>query len=324
MPSFLAPLYRRAAVALACTTLALAGCGGGAQIEPFQPTRMFSFGDEQSLLNTQGQRWGVNGLDATSNALDCKLNPVWVQTVAAAYGRVFAQCNPAAADGSVAAVTATMDAAEGAGVAELEAQVAARLASLDENTLTTVLVGTHDILSLAQGVVGGTAQATAAAAAEARARGERVAAVVRSLSDRGAKVVVVTPLAMELSPWAVSQGADVVAQVTQITERYAAGLRSQVGLLDGRQVAMLVGTDTMRLMALAPSSFGLAGTAAALNTPSCKATAVLPNCSANAAVATDLNDGATATTYLWADDRRVAPAVHAQLASRILNLTGNF
>lgn len=318
------PLFplRRGLLALCAAATLLAGCGGSSQIEPFKPTHLYVFGDELSLLNAEGRRWGVNGLDATTSALDCKLNPIWVQQVASVFGMVLRECNPADANGKVATPTADIDAALGAGIAELEAQVKGRLAAMGDTTLVTLLVGTHDIIALAQQVAAGTALATAQA--EARARGERAAAQVRAMAERGAKVVVITPPAVELTPWAVSRGTTVRDQVFAITEAYSAGMRSRVGQLDGRQVAMLVGTDTTRLMVLAPANFGLTNSTAALETAACKTTAVLPNCSANGTVLTDLVDGATATNYLWADELRPGPVLHSQFGSRVLSLVNYF
>jgi hypothetical protein len=48
------PALRRFAslMALACTALALNGCGGGDRVEPYEPQRMVSFGDENSLIDS--------------------------------------------------------------------------------------------------------------------------------------------------------------------------------------------------------------------------------------------------------------------------------
>ena len=40
-----------------------------------------------------GRKYSVNGLDDDGN-VDCRLHPVWVQSVASLYGFVFAECNP--------------------------------------------------------------------------------------------------------------------------------------------------------------------------------------------------------------------------------------
>jgi hypothetical protein len=58
-PMFLAPIAHLRALsrlatltALACGTLVLNGCGGGDRATPYVPTRMVSFGDENSLIDT--------------------------------------------------------------------------------------------------------------------------------------------------------------------------------------------------------------------------------------------------------------------------------
>lgn len=53
-PTTHSPALRRIAAltALACSALALNGCGGGSRATAYQPTRMVSFGDENSLIDT--------------------------------------------------------------------------------------------------------------------------------------------------------------------------------------------------------------------------------------------------------------------------------
>jgi outer membrane lipase/esterase len=53
-PTSHSPALRRIAAltALACSALALNGCGGGSRATAYQPSRMVSFGDENSLIDT--------------------------------------------------------------------------------------------------------------------------------------------------------------------------------------------------------------------------------------------------------------------------------
>jgi hypothetical protein len=95
-PMFLAPIAHLRALsrlatltALACGTLVLNGCGGGDRATPYVPTRMVSFGDENSLIDTytdpaiklkadgstqstlKGLVYTLNAVTATTNGYVC-------------------------------------------------------------------------------------------------------------------------------------------------------------------------------------------------------------------------------------------------------------
>ena len=91
--------------------LVLASCGGStSQYEAFKPGRVLAFGDDASVLTPSGQRYGVNGLNANTNQVDCTLFPLWIQAVASTYGFSFAQCNPTGAFDPQARTYATVGA----------------------------------------------------------------------------------------------------------------------------------------------------------------------------------------------------------------------
>ena len=86
---------RRAA--MGCGVLAamllLASCGGSAsRLRTSTPSRVIAFGDETSSIvdidgNFNGHKFSVNGTaSATDPTIDCRSNPIWIQTVAAAFG----------------------------------------------------------------------------------------------------------------------------------------------------------------------------------------------------------------------------------------------
>src|SRR5450755_49840 len=97
--------------------LLAASCGGGGQVSTFAPSRVVSFGDETSVIvdlnnDGNGSKYGVN---ATVSADDptrvCGGNPIWNQSVAAAFGLVFPQCNPPpAVDAPTSRIRATFGA----------------------------------------------------------------------------------------------------------------------------------------------------------------------------------------------------------------------
>ena len=124
------PLKAAGAVAAACAlALTVTACGGGSQAVRFKPSRVVSFGDDNSFVSgaavagpvsaqgvsaslAAGRKYTVNAvaLDANGNArlagggdtdtttepsqmiYNCQVNAIWVQTVAAAYGFDAAQC----------------------------------------------------------------------------------------------------------------------------------------------------------------------------------------------------------------------------------------
>lgn len=296
---------RRAAagLALALTLGVLASCGGGTtQFEPFVAQRVFAFGDENSALTTSGQRYGINGLTETG-ALDCTRNQIWVQQVAALYGFVFAECNPAA----VSEPKAKMYAAAGAKVADISAQVDAQVAAggFREKDLATLLVGVNDILEVYAQFPGRDEQALLA---EARARGERAAQVVNRMVNLGAKVIVSNLPDMGFSPYALAQKAaftdtDRAALISRLTAAFNEQLGVKV-LLDGRFVGLVQVDQSFQAIGRAPAAFGLA------NATDGACNVVLPQCTTATLVT-----GADAANYLWADATRMGPVGQAQLAS---------
>jgi outer membrane lipase/esterase len=302
-PSTLRQRLRRGALALAASAL-LAGCGGGTAIEPFAPTRLMAFGDELSVLQADGRKYTVNALNATTGALDCAANPLWIQTVAQAFSLVFAGCNPASAP-----VSATTYATVGAKASQLSAQIDTALAAVPANDkqLATVLLGVHDILELY-----GRYPTTPLndLLTEARARGRIVGEQVNRLALAGPAVIIVTAPDLGLSPFGQAQKAlDASASpnraqvLTQIGDAFNSGLR--VALInDGRLIGLVSGDQLVRDLSTFPGFYGIAN----FSTPVCLDTAALPNCDTNTLIS-----GGSATTYAWADGFRFSAGVHSQL-----------
>lgn len=311
---FAASRRRRALAGLLAAGL-LAACGGGtSQHEPFVAQRLFAFGDEASTLTASpagnGLKYAVNGVDSTSGNIDCRLEPLWVQSVATYYGFVFAECNPAPA----ITPQAFMHARVQAKVADVAGQVeAAQTASggLRDKDLATVMAGANDILEiyrLRHPLDSSTPLAENAALAEARARGGRLAQAVNRLVDLGAKVIVSDLPDLGLTPFALEEKAahtdtDRAAFLTRLTTAFNEQLGVNV-LLDGRFVGLVQADLQFRAMARFPGSFGLA------NATQGVCTVELPNCRTDTLVA-----GATASQYLWADKTRIGSGGQAQLAA---------
>lgn len=296
-------LGRACARGLALAGLALlAACGGGtSQVEIFQPLRYFAFGDEDSTLETNGRKWGVNALDE-SGRLACNAQPIWVQQVAGAYGFVFAECNP----GFVTDTNARMLARAGAKAADVTAQVEAQVAAggFRDRDLATVLIGANDILELYSQYP---ARSRETLLADARERGRRVAAVVNRLVGLGVKVVVSTVPDMGLTPFARREKAnftdiDRAAFLSQLTAAFNEQLGVNV-VLDGRFVGLVQGDLQFQAIDRFPAGFGFANRSEGI------CTVALPQCTTATLVT-----GADPATWLWADDTRIAPGGHAQLA----------
>ena len=78
----------RGAAAALCIGLAVAGCGGGDTVEPFQPVGVVAFGDELSFIGEGGVKYSVNPLN-DDGSLDCDVNPLWIQIVSRQFGMKF-------------------------------------------------------------------------------------------------------------------------------------------------------------------------------------------------------------------------------------------
>lgn len=299
---------RVAHVAVAALAAALAAsCGGGTkQIEPFVPQQVIVLGDDTNLLTVDGKRYGVNGVDA-NGALDCRLLPIWTQSLAGAWGYVFDRCNP----GGSAATRGVMRAAFNAKAADLDAQIDAQLAAAAPTSkdLFTVLVGMHDIIELYEQYPGPKEcdpdrNRNPPLELEVRSRGAHVAQQINRLVDLGAKVVVSTVPDLSYSPYALAREAASPGQSALIgclTAAFNARVRVDI-IQDGRYVGLLSADDLILSMVKVPSNYGLR------NVTDAMCTTAVPDCTTQTLVTAD-----AWSTYLWADDRRIGPVAHAQL-----------
>ncbi len=281
----------------------IAACGGStSQVDPFVPKRLLVFGDDSSALSQAGRKYGINGLNANGN-LDCASQPLWVQSLAAVYGFEFAECNPTSAEPK-----AFMRAFAGARVADVAAQVEAQVAAggFRDKDLATVLAGTNDILDLYAQYPG---RSVDSLTSEARARGELLAGVVNRLVGLGVKVIVSDLPDMGLSPYAAAQkaldptGLDRATLITNLGQAFSEQLGVKV-VLDGRFVGLVQAQLRFRSIGISPGSFGL------VNISDGICTVGLPNCTTDT-----LLTGSNPSTYLWADDTRLSPGGHFQLAT---------
>jgi len=307
-PALRRPTARRAWrwVAAVATAWLVAGCGGS-QVQEFDAKRLVVFGDEMSTIESTGRKYTVNGLDSAS-VLDCRLNPVWVQSVANETGLVFAECNPDAKP-----VTAFVQAAAGWRVANVAAALAAHAGAAGD--LLTVAVGLHDILDGYAQYTTGTSLATLDGALYAR--GAALAQAINAVARLGGPIVLVSTVPdVGLTPW--SRDAELsrpgsMAALTQLTQAFNRGLRQNI-VNDGRRIGLVDGFDQVRAMVASPGSYGLTNVTA----PSCANAATYPDTAPDALLdctTATLVGGASATQWLWADRLRLGPSGHARLAA---------
>lgn len=294
----------RALAGLAALALT-AACGGGTtQQEVFVPQRLLVFGDDNSVITQTGRKYSVNGLTSDAAVFDCTLEPIWVQQLAGLYGFVFAECNPNATPNPKARMLAGV----GAKVSDVSAQVEAQVAAggFRDKDLATMLAGGNDVLELYRQYP---SLSEATLIAEAGARGRRLAQVVNRLVDLGVKVVVSDLPDMGMTPYALGEralggsGFDRAALITRLTVAFNEQLGVNI-VLDGRFVGLVQSQLRFEAIARFPASFGLSN----ITQPIC--TVALPECT-SATLVTDAVTG----QYLWADDTRLAPGGHAQLAA---------
>lgn len=292
------------ALALAAAGL-LAACGGGTAIEPFKPTRIVVFGDESSVITSDGRKYTVNALNSTTNAIDCASNPLWIQSLATTFGLVFAECNT----GSVAAPTGKIYAAAGAKVADVKAQIEGFLAteSVNSKTLLTVMAGANDILELyAQYPL----QSEDTLKTQAAERAAVLAQQVNRLADAGGRIILPTVPDMGLTPFALSENtskadANRSKLLSALTLAFNNALTLKV-TLDGRQLGVVLADEMVQSIAKYPTYYGYANVVDA----ACLDSVTLPNCTSSTMVS-----NASITTWLWATPKLLSPAGQARLGT---------
>lgn len=288
----------------------LASCGGGDPVVEFDPTRVLAFGDENSVLTSEGVKYTVNTLVETDGvkSQDCAANGIWVQRLAASYGLVFAECNP---DG-VADPSSRIYAAPAAKVADLVDQVDQHLATdtFSGRDLVTMMAGQNDVLEL-YALYPGTGGSELLA--EARKRGLALAAQVSRVAGAGGKVLISTVIDIGQSPFALNEdestGEDTRAELLRdLVDKFNEGLRVGIANEDGSQVAIMLTHELVQTMVKFPSSYSLSNVTEAVCDPALAASVEL--CTTDTLV-TD----AGAFSHLWADDIHLSPAGHSRIAS---------
>ena len=312
-----------APVALAAAMLT--ACGGGtSQVEPFIPERVIALGDENSVIVDDGSHDGfkytINDRRGTV-AGKCTTLPTFAQSLANLYGFVFEQCNP-----NGLTPKAFVHAVAGARIGDATTGLAAQITgvpNLSKTDMVSLMIGGNDVIDLFESVRGGTITRDQAIGA-ARQRGRDAAALVGTVLNTGARVLVVTSPDLGLSPYARAQeltypGA--AALLSELSFELNGNLRTNVEPNDGRNWGLVLADDIVAAMHKLPTSF--------LTSPSIATEAACTTVLAKDCVITDdattstLVTGASTGTHLWADAIHLGPEAHSrigqQLQSRAVN-----
>lgn len=294
----------------------VSACGGGDPVEKFVPTRLVAFGDETSVMeddagDRNGRKYSVNAATAasapaTTPVRDCAAFPIWIQTLASAYGLVVPQCNK-----TNVATAVTIQAQPNTKAAAVQTQIDAFLAAgntFTSKTLVTVLAGQNDVFEQFDLVKAGTAtEAQAIAAVEAA--GTALAGQVNRIAELGGKVLISTIPDVGLTPLGRASTTD-SALLTTLTSRFNSRLRINI-INDGHRIGLLLLDEAVQSIAK--------GSAANSTDIACAVTAVLPDCSTltlTTTTTTTMPTAPTATTvgvWLWSDNKHLGVYGHATL-----------
>ncbi|MEX8494658.1 hypothetical protein [Sphaerotilus sp.] len=306
-------------LAPALLAVLLSGCGGSTRVEPYAPNRMVVFGDELSLIGTNGGKYSVNALQADGVTLDCTTYPVWPQVVADGYGMVFPECNPNAVTGAAGVMKASV----GAKVADVAAAVAAFQATstFTPQTLVSIMAGQYDILA-AYNAYGAGTLSRALALSQVSAAGKVLGALVNTVTNQGsgARVLYSTPPNLAYAPFATAEvlrtgDADRATLLKELTLAFTAALRLEV-VNDGRYAALLTADELT--ISMTDSTKMASYTLTNVVDPVC--TTALPACTTATMVAGAAGVG---TAYLWADAQHPSVSFHSRLGLAALNRARN-
>ena len=306
----------RLAAAAALGLGLLAGCGGSTStVDAFFPGRLLVFGDDLSTMTSDGRKYTINAIDENEQ-LQCQSNPLWVQSLAAHYGMVFAECNP----DSQANPKAKMLAAVGATTDDMATQIRTFTSgdSIQPDDLATVLVGMNDVL---QAYASWPAESEDVLIALMEDAGARAAQQVNELAGSGARVLVSTMPDMGQSPFAKAEAlekGDVAATLlTKLSTAFNRSMRLNL-LNDGSKLGLLLMDDLMHGMVRVPGAYGLAN----VDTAVCEDSAPLPDCNSNTLI--DNGDPVpTSANYLWADATRPTPVPQNYLGVQAITRARN-
>ncbi|WP_028998028.1 hypothetical protein [Azohydromonas australica] len=313
---------RRGALAL-CAAAVLSACGGGNRAEPYVPTQLLAYGDELSVIDDSvsinatnssgvastsgpgnGVKYTVNGFNGTTGLLDCTVNPIWVQILAANLGMAFKECL-----GTYPSAAAISNARPGRKAREVISDLDGLIKlNPGPSTLATVLVGTNDVKALHEQVKAAQLSIPDAVAAATKL-GQDLGAAITRVTDARIGVIVSTLPDLHQSPYAMLQEnlatRDAIRQLTDaFNEALVLSIPEtgrKVGLVYGRTVGMDRNGDPVQ---------------GYTNQAIC--TVGVPDCTT-----TTVQSGADVNTWIWAADVYPTPVTHTKLGNNATTLVRN-
>ena len=298
----------RALLAVAAAAL-MAGCGGGgtAQIEPFAPTRVIAFGDESGTILQSGKKYTVNGLDANTLQVDCRINPVWTQILASGFSMVYPQCNT----DFVALPQGIMYAAAGTKVADVRDKIDQHLSNdrFGPRDLVAIMVGVNDILELYRQFP---AVSRSSLVNEARARGKLLAEQANRIANANGRVLIATIFDVGLTPFGQKErqqqtDIDRAAFLDELSNAFNISMRLNL-LNDGRLIGLVLVDESVQQIARFPGAFGFSD----VTNAACRTDIAPQDCTSNT-----LQTDAT-THWLWAGDTLLGPAAQQRVGQLAL------
>jgi len=314
-------------VAALAATLLVAACGGsGAPTTRFHASRVIAFGDESSLIvdsrrDANGSKYSVNAtVSTTDQTFVCTSNAIWSQSVAAFYGLVFPECNPA--PNAVAAPTSRIRAAFGARAGDRGPQIDAQQADspLGASDMTTVLIGEHDVIAEYQKYP---AIGVDQLIANVEAEGAEVGRQVNRITDTGAKVLLSTIMDVGFSPYGTAErlahaDTDRAALLSQLSQRFNASMRAKI-VNDGRKIGLILLDELTTSVIKIPGFQGFTNAV----TPVCDLTksSLTPPSILDCTAQTFITNGTS--TYFWADDLHISASAQIVLGTAAISRAQN-
>lgn len=318
----------------------LASCGGGTQAKKFVPESLVVFGDEFSLITSdgtagvganEGATYGVAKFESGSaGPYDCEAYFNWVMLFADSVGFRFAnECNKlisARTDLKTAVMLAndpvdvrvdndtSVDlAVTNAGADAISARMQANLSRLNKGTLVTVNAGRADVVkAYRQFLVN--PDSLSVLTANVRETGRRFARSLKPVVDTGARVLLILSPGLGESPLAKADSVNLArnkAALAALSAAFNVGVELQAATVaTGQQLGLVRLDQVLDLMVAQFKTYGT-GNAYALtdiDSPACASPAQsAPLCLDSALAATDADE-----TYLWLDATHVGNTYYSR------------
>jgi outer membrane lipase/esterase len=317
--SFRSIVLRAAGVLAVAATLA--SCGGESLV-PFNPSRILVFGDQASVVTlepvpAEGKKYTINALNA-DGTFNCSANLIWVQVLALNYGKGFPECPYANESGAPASRILAQAGATAAGVLDIDLaqqitrqldKPAAEGGGIGSADLVTVFVGVNDVVELYKLFEAGISADEVSARAETA--GVAIATQIARIADAGGKVIVATVPDVGLTPFGRSKdvaGRALLSALTlRVNNQFLLTLQNS-GNNNGRKIGLIEINPYLINVVAYPLSYGYA--LDGVRDSACLDLPLPPDCTTQT-----LKAGATASTWLWANETQLTPKGHLQLGS---------